>query len=84
MPLGLYYPFYSKDHTDMTKKTVIFVMVLLFLSSAVVPNFVSAMGQSSIISDSVGRGLLAGSVVVFGYHLSSDTMENSTMALWQN
>lgn len=50
----------------MTKKTILFVLLLLFLNSVIVPNFASAMGQSSTISDSVGWGLLAGFLIVLG------------------
>ena len=50
----------------MTKKTILFVLLLLFLNSVIVPNFASAMGQSSTISDSAGWGLLAGFLVVLG------------------
>ncbi|MEJ2232444.1 MAG: hypothetical protein P8X67_00830 [Syntrophobacterales bacterium] len=48
----------------MTKKAIIFVMLLLFLNSIIFPNFASAMGQSSSVSTSAGVGLLVGFVVV--------------------
>ncbi len=48
----------------MTKKAIIFVMLLLFLNSIIFPNFASAMGQSSSVSDAAGVGLLVGFVVV--------------------
>jgi Ca2+/Na+ antiporter len=50
----------------MNKKVILCVLVLLFLNSVIVPNFASAMGQSSTISDSAGWGLLAGFIVVLG------------------
>jgi hypothetical protein len=55
----------------MAKKAIIFVLLLLFLNSVILPNFASAMGQSSTISDSAGWGLLAGFLIVLGivyYH----------------
>ena len=55
----------------MTKKAIIFVMLLLFLNSIIFPNFASAMGQSTTISDTAGVGLLVGFVVVgivYYYH----------------
>jgi Ca2+/Na+ antiporter len=48
----------------MMKKAIIFVMLLLFLNSIIFPNFASAMGQSSTVSDAAGVGLLVGFVVV--------------------
>ena len=50
----------------MTKKPILFVLLLLFLNAVIAPSFASAMGQSSFISDSVGWGLLAGFLVVLG------------------
>ena len=50
----------------MMKKAIIFVMLLLFLNSIIFPNFASAMGQSSSISDAAGVGLLIGFFVVLG------------------
>jgi Ca2+/Na+ antiporter len=48
----------------MTKKALIFVMLLLFFNWIILQNFASAMGQSSSISDAAGVGLLVGFVVV--------------------
>ena len=50
----------------MTKKTILFVVLLFFLNSVIAPNFASGMGQSSWISDSVGWGLLGGLLVFIG------------------
>ena len=48
----------------MMKKAIVFVMLLLFLNAIIFPNFASAMGQSSTVSDAAGVGLLVGFVVV--------------------
>ena len=48
----------------MTKKAIIFVMLLLFFNAIIFPNFASAMGQSSSVSTAAGVGLLVGFVVV--------------------
>ncbi len=50
----------------MTKKAIIFVMLLLFLNSIIFPNFASASGQYSGVSDAAGVGLLVGFFVVLG------------------
>ena len=54
-----------------------FVLLLLFLNSVIVPNFASAMGQSSTISDSAGVGLLVGFLVVLGivYYYNKSSKE---------
>jgi len=58
----------------MTKKAIIFVMLLLFLNSIIFPNFASAMGQSSSVSTAAGVGLLVGFVVVgIGYYYYKKT-----------
>ena len=50
----------------MTKKTIILILLIVFLSSVIVPNYASAMGTSLVISDSVGWGLLAGFIILIG------------------
>ena len=61
----------------MIKKAFMFVLLLLFLNSVIVPNFASAMGQSSTISDSAGVGLLVGFLVVLGivYYYNKSSKE---------
>lgn len=62
----------------MNKKAILFVLLLFLLNSVIVPNFVSAMGQSSTISDSAGWGLLAGFIVVLGivYYYNKHSKES--------
>ena len=58
----------------MMKKAIVFVMLLLFLNAIIFPNFASAMGQSSTVSDAAGVGLLVGFVVVgIGYYYYKKT-----------
>ena len=64
----------------MTKKVIIFVSLLLFLNSVIVPNFASGFyPESSLrISDSVGWGLVAGCLIVLGiaYYYSKSQKES--------
>ena len=62
----------------MAKKMFIFILLLFFMNSLIVPNITSAMGQSSFVSDEVGWGLLAGFVIFMGivYYKSKTSTES--------
>ena len=49
----------------MIKKAIIFVLLLLFLNSVIIPNFASAMGSSNMSDAAVG-GIVVGCLVVLG------------------
>ena len=50
----------------MTKTTIIFALLLFFLNSVAIPNYVSAMGSSAHVSDQAGWLMVGGLVLALG------------------